>query len=219
MWLVDSLEALDVAVFRWINRDWSHPGLDFVMRFLSGNPFFVPTLIGVAVLLVSRGGARGRVFVITLALAAAIANGLVADPLKRTVRRQRPFAVLSDAILRVGRGNPLGSMPSAHAMNCTLMATLAGWYYRRSLWIGVPVAAGVALSRVYNGVHFPTDILAGAALGAGSGGLVLAVAERAWVRFGPRCLPGIAARLPSVLRPEWRVSDPGPSADPGERVE
>ena len=40
-------------------------------------------------------------------------------------------------------------------------------YYRRSLWITLPIACAVSYSRIYNGVHFPSDVLVGAVLGAG----------------------------------------------------
>jgi undecaprenyl-diphosphatase len=212
---VSLVEAWDVELFRWINRGWSHPVMDGAMRFLSGNAFFAPSLALLALALLWRGGRRGRVFVVILAVAAGLANALVADPLKRGIRRSRPYAVLPDVVLRVGRGNPLGSMPSAHAMNCGLMATVAGWYYRRSLRFTAPVALGVAVSRVYNGAHFPSDVLTGAALGVASGLLVIEVADQAWRWAGNRWMPGRLALMPSLKHPD-RVLAVADSAGSGE---
>ncbi len=212
---VSVIESWDLAVFRWINRDWAGPAVDPWMHFLSGNRYFIPALAALGVGLLWRGGRRGRVFVVTLALVAAFANGLVADPMKRIIRRPRPYAVVSDVVLRVGKGNPLGSMPSAHAMNCALMAAVAGWYYRRSLWLAAPVAFGVAWSRVYNGAHFPSDVLAGAGLGAGSAGLGLYVSERAWRWLGPRFAPAWVLVMPSWTRPEWDAAKPASTAAHG----
>lgn len=196
------MQAWDTALFYWINRDWASPVLDPVMAFLSGNRLFGPALVVLAIGLLWKGGRRGVVFVVLLGLGAALANELVVEPLKDGVARLRPYAAMDDVLLRVGRGNPRGSFPSAHALNCALIATLAGWYYRRSLWFGIPVAVGVALSRVYNGVHFPSDVLAGAALGVGSGFVILGGAEAAWRRWVPARFPRAARWLPSLRHPD-----------------
>lgn len=196
------IEAWDVVVFRWINGGWSHPWMDAIMRSLSGHPLFVPALVTLGLGLVWRGGRRGRVFVLMLGLSAGFANALVADPMKRGVARPRPYVVVPEARLRVGRGNPLGGMPSAHAMNCALMATVAGWYYRRSLRWTAPLAIGVAVSRVYNGAHFPTDVLAGALLGTGSGLAMLLGTQQVWAVSARRWAPACFGRMPSLLEPE-----------------
>ena len=198
---VDRLQAWDTAAFLWVNHAGSGPVLDRVMAFLSGNRLFAPALVALAIGLLWKGGRRGLVFVVLLGLAAALANEFIAEPLKHGVARTRPYAALGEAILRVGKGNPQGSFPSAHAMNSALIATIAGWYYRRSLWIGIPAAAGVALSRVYNGVHYPSDILAGALFGATFGLVFLRGADAAWRRWAPRWFPRAARWLPSLRNP------------------
>ncbi len=213
MRFVDRIQAFDVAIFRGINRGWSSAVLDPVMAFLSGNRLFAPALVLLVAGLLWKGGRRGRVFVVVVGLAAALANEFLVEPLKDTVRRPRPYTVLEDARLRVGRGNPVGSFPSAHALNTALIAAVAGWYYRRSLWIGVPIAAGVALSRVYNGVHYPSDILTGAALGAGFGLGWIRAADGLWRWLAPRVAPRWAVRLPSLRNPDQDLRTPARSGE------
>lgn len=213
---VHGLQAWDEAVFRWINQDATAPWLDPVARTLSGHPAFVPALIVVALGLLWRGGPRGWVFVVMLGMTIGLANEFLAEPLKDWVGRSRPYAALPDAVLRVGRGNPLGSMPSAHAMNMALIATLTCWYFPR-VGPGVAVLAlGVGWSRIYNGVHFPADVLAGFALGVGFAGLILRVAEAVWTRWVIPHRPSWNERLPSLLRPpgRGRAGGPGSAARP-----
>ena len=81
--------------------------------------------------------------------------------LKRVVRRKRPH----DPRIRVGVGTPSKlSFPSSHATSTTA-ALVAVSRIVRSPWplAGVPV---MMLSRMVLGVHYPTDVAAGATLGA-----------------------------------------------------
>jgi membrane-associated phospholipid phosphatase len=142
--------------------------------------------------------------VVVLGVSLLVANNLVVNPMKLGVLRPRPFAALPDAILRIGKGNPLGSMPSAHAMNMSLIATVCTWYYRRvGPWV-ILVALGVAWSRVYNGVHYPSDVLVGISAGVSVGLLTLWGAEQLWRLGVADRWPKWRERVPSLLRPPDR---------------
>ncbi len=220
---VDILWQADVALFRLINHTLSHPLLDAVMPWFSGNPLFMPALLVALGLLLWRGGARGRVCVVLLVLLLAAGNGLV-DLLKETVGRPRPFADLPEVRLLLGRGRSM-SMPSGHAFNWFLgLAVLAG-YYRRSVWFMLPLALAVGYSRVYCGVHYPSDVLVGAVLGLGLGGGGVWLADRLWRAAGRRWFPLWWRQLPSLRRPvfhadpmTWRPDAP-PVRDPAATAE
>ena len=64
------------------------------------------------------------------------------------------------------------SFPSSHATNIFAAGALLSYTYRRWTAVFLAIASGVAYSRVYIGVHYPSDILAGALLGVGYGLLV-----------------------------------------------
>ena len=70
----------------------------------------------------------------------------------------------------------------------------------------VHAAAGVLVgfSRIYNGVHYPSDVLAGALLGAGYSAAVIWGSDALWQWIGPRWFPLWWERMPSVLNPVAR---------------
>ncbi|WP_372497633.1 phosphatase PAP2 family protein [Tomitella gaofuii] len=101
---------------------------------------------------------RGRWLTVGVGAVGAHAASIA---VKRVVRRPRP----QDPMVRVGVSTPSRlSFPSSHATSSTAAALLIG---RAS---GVPVAAAVvpamALSRLLLGVHYPSDVVAGSAIGA-----------------------------------------------------
>ena len=194
------LQSLDVDLFRWITLKWSNPVLDQLMPFFSGNDYFPPVVLVLAALLIWRGGTRARVFLLMLALVLAVGDGFICNSIKHAIARQRPFLALPDVHLRVGRSGS-GSMPSSHAANWFSATMVALVYYRRSIWFMLPAAILVGLSRIYNGVHYPSDVLAGAILGAGYAVATLWLLDSAWVAVGRRWFPLWWARLPSLLNP------------------
>ena len=100
------------------------------------------------------------IVVLSIASADLVAVRLV----KPLVGRVRPCRALENVQAPAGCG-PGQSFPSAHATNAFALATSAGLLLP-SAWIWLlPIATGVAWSRISLGVHYPSDILAGAVLG------------------------------------------------------
>jgi undecaprenyl-diphosphatase len=99
-------------------------------------------------------------------MAAAGAVGvLVYKWLKSRTSRPRPYQVRS----AIRRGiDPLDdfSFPSGHTLHAVSFTILATAYFPSAAWLCVPFAALVAASRLVLGLHYPTDVLAGAAIGA-----------------------------------------------------
>ena len=94
------------------------------------------------------------------------------------------------------------SMPSSHAANWFAATMILFLYYRRSLWFMLPLALAVSFSRVYNGVHYPSDVLAGAILGAGYAAAGVIALQAAWQAFGKERFPLWYAQWPSLLNAE-----------------
>ena len=78
--------------------------------------------------------------------------------------RQRPFARLSN-VEPLLRHTPERSFPSRHVASGLAMAAISGRQHPRVGAVMAGVACALGLSRVAAGIHYPTDVLAGAALG------------------------------------------------------
>ena len=85
--------------------------------------------------------------------------------LKRVFVRERPFITYSTIDLAMV---PLDrySFPSGHTLHAVSFAWQATVHFPELGWVLVPLAALIAASRVVLGLHYPTDVLAGAAIGA-----------------------------------------------------
>ncbi len=218
-WLI----FLDHGLFHYINSTLANPLFDRLMPVLSGNgvPWLLAMLLSVPVILF-YGTTRLRICVLFIALAVAIGDPLVVGMAKKVVERPRPFVTQPDARLfgQVGKGYverlPNGSlppsanrhsMPSAHAANMFTVAVIAFFFYRRSGWFLFPLAAAVAFSRIYNGVHYPTDVLAGAILGTVYAFAFLLATQGLWDFLGQRLFPTLHTRFPDLLNPQTRKSE------------
>lgn len=231
-----ALQAIDEALFRLINQRLANPLFDVLMPFLSGNKLFVPAVVLVAGLLLWRGRAKGRMYLLVLVILMSMGDGLVCNSLKHYFQRPRPFVTLADA-RRPGvapkviaglkpatappgdvsqaprpRGSPSFSMPSAHAFNWGAATLITLLFYRRSWRFMVPLALAVAYSRVYNGVHYPGDVLAGLILGGTYGFAGVITLSALWNSAGRKLFPQWWQRLPDIVHPVVRPPVAGDAA-------
>ena len=202
------LQSLDAALFHFGNGTLSNPFFDWLMPLLSGHGVpWLPVLVAVMAGMLFFGGARSRICALLVVLVIALGDPLVINTIKHAVGRVRPGLALPDAILRVGITTS-GSMPSAHAANWFAATMVVFLFYRRSVWFMLPLAAGVAFSRVYCGVHYPGDVLAGAVLGAGYAIALVLVAQALWNVLGKRVFPAWYAHTPVLINPGSGTATP-----------
>jgi undecaprenyl-diphosphatase len=222
------LQTLDTSLFLFCNRSLVNPFFDWLMPVLSGGNGAKQGLIAVAIVagltLFWFGNRRARLCMLLMILVMATNDGLICNMIKHAVGRERPFVTLPQARLfgKIGQGyippglNQSGvdlravkgshnSMPSSHAANWFAATMVLFLFYRKSLWFMLPMALAVSFSRLYNGVHYPSDVLAGAIIGAGYAVAVAVVLESAWRCFGKKWFPQWYAKVPSLvpdLKPE-----------------
>jgi membrane-associated phospholipid phosphatase len=202
------LESIDTTLFRFINVKLSNPVFDAIMPLFADNGLFAPAIVALAVWLLFKGGARGRLLVLMLILVLAYGDSLIINPLKKAVDRPRPHTVVAEAILLVGEGRS-GSMPSSHTSTWCAAALVAFCCYRRSWRFMVPLVLLVGFSRVYVGVHYPGDVLAGAILGLGYAAAGLWALDSLWRFAGRRWFPIWWNRVPSLFSPASANARPG----------
>jgi 4-amino-4-deoxy-L-arabinose transferase-like glycosyltransferase/membrane-associated phospholipid phosphatase len=196
------LQTLDTSLFYFINQSLSNPFFDWLMPILSGGNgvmrWFVPLAIAVITAMLCFGKARLRLCALMIFLVVALGDPLVVNTIKKAVDRPRPCMTLPDVVERLGC-TQTGSMPSAHAANWFAVTMIAFLFYRRSLWFMLPMALAVSFSRVYNGVHYPSDVLAGMILGAGYAAALAIAFEAAWQKSGKKWFPLWHAQMSSLV--------------------
>jgi undecaprenyl-diphosphatase len=175
--LLDTLYQLDVAVFRWVNQGWSCPFLDRFFSFITNINHFSPLILVLFVYWLWKGGAKGRWLVLSLIVAVILSDQISSHIIKPLVERARPCNALDGVLAPAGKSSAY-SFTSTHAANVGSTMLLLSLTFRPWTRLFVLIAFLIGLSRVYLGLHYPTDVLGGYALGALLGYSVWLVVEK-----------------------------------------
>lgn len=172
------LGPLDDAVFRWINSGWRGPASDEVFRFFSlalEIPVMLGALVAVIVAHLLLGGKWRRAAVLTL-LAVSLAN-TICDAFKNGIATARPCIDMYGVNLLLDYNGEVfwldsSGTSSAHSANMAAIATVMTLETGRwgIPWIVVALLTGI--SRIYTGVHYPSQVLIGWTVGVLSGVLM-----------------------------------------------
>jgi membrane-associated phospholipid phosphatase len=170
--------AADITLFKIINAHHT-PFFDWFFSFVSylGNGWLMIPLFFIFIFWKTPKSRRMRILVVA-AVALSI-SGICNSAAKQLIDRPRPAAYFvslspntaieeghSYKVHVVGKRFVDHSLPSGHANTAFTIATLALLIFGRRFWPTFLVAIAVAYSRVYAGVHFPLDTLAGACIGS-----------------------------------------------------
>ncbi|WP_228989166.1 bifunctional phosphatase PAP2/diacylglycerol kinase family protein [Streptomyces sp. DH8] len=191
------LQSRDLAVFRSVaDRHW--PGADPLLPRLSRSAnhglLWFGTAAGIAAL---GSSARSRRAALRGVVSLAVASVAINTVGKGAVRRERPILDLVPSVRQLKRQPVTTSFPSGHAASAAAFATGVALESRGWGAVVAPVAAAVAVSRVYTGVHYPSDVLAGAALGVGAAFALRGVVPTRGQLPAPGRPPGEAPALPA----------------------
>ena len=179
--MLDFLLSIDRACFILINNYLSNPLFDFIMPLFDDTKYFIPIMLLpflFAVILDKKNRWKLAVL-IPLVIILVDQSGLF---LKKTILRPRPWAGMAPDLVshlvtaQKGRNY---SFPSNHAANMSGLAMIFSTIYRQYKYIFWSIAGIVIFSRVYIGVHYPSDVIAGWLIGTLYGLLLV----KSWTYF------------------------------------
>ena len=161
-------QNIDINILREINLNRNR-SLDGTFKAISNSA--VPISVGMPVGMLGIAILKGDSALARNAMvigASVVSSAIMTKVIKSSVNRSRPFTTYPDIEKLTGGGSP--SFPSGHTSGAFSLATSLSLEYPK-WYVIVPSyawASAVAYSRMDLGVHYPSDILMGAAIGAGS---------------------------------------------------
>ena len=168
---MEQLTQWDSTLFSLINGMHLPEWLEAMLIYWRNPLTWIPLYLFWVLSFGYRYGKRGLVIIMGALLAVALADVLSGQLLKNLFMRPRPCHLeIQNFLLRVPCGSGY-SMPSAHATNHFALATYFGLYYLRRAkthWPTIALlvwAAGVGFAQIFVGVHYPSDIVVGTAIG------------------------------------------------------
>jgi undecaprenyl-diphosphatase len=179
------IEQADVWLFRLLNLDLVNPAADDLMVFLTNGRLSWPIIVLAAFFIVARKGKNAFLVILLALLAVGLSDFVASGLLKPLVHRIRPCFALDHVRLLIIQPQSY-SFASSHAANSAAVASIIWIFFNRGvlvekLFTGIMIfyALAVSFSRVYVGVHYPGDVLAGIVIGIGSALLIYLLAS--WI--------------------------------------
>jgi undecaprenyl-diphosphatase len=168
------LYSIDKAVFYFFNRTLANPLTDAVMPFITTERNWTIPIAVIWLGLVIFGGKKGRTTALLVAVILLVTDQAVNAVIKPLVGRERPCFVLEHVRLLIPQPHSR-SFPSSHAANMAAMAALFAIRYPKYSFLFILAAVLIGFSRIFVGVHYPSDVAAGALLGYSFAAGILAI--------------------------------------------
>ncbi|HYB19989.1 MAG TPA: phosphatase PAP2 family protein [Thermodesulfobacteriota bacterium] len=158
------LQSADATLFQLINRGGQNLFFDWLMPFMTDLKNFTCVLLALGIWILIREKKAGFIFLVFIGLTLGITDQFSSHLLKEWIGRIRPCSVLPNVRLLTDC-NSSYSFPSSHAVNIFAAAFFLSQPFRRFTPLFYGIAAVVAYSRVYIGIHYPLDVIGGAGIG------------------------------------------------------
>lgn len=175
---MEFLQSIDTDLFLFLNGLQSD-FMDPIMYWLSHKLFWIPMYLLIAFLIIRRYRMRGVLMLVFIGLVIALCDQTASNLLKDLVQRLRPsHEPTLKGLVELSKAGPGGrfGFVSSHAANVFGLASFLYFVLDKPFkilkyWLFV-WAFLVAYSRIYNGVHYPGDVIVGGLIGFGYGFLM-----------------------------------------------
>lgn len=176
--MISFFKNLDISIFYFINNTTKNQIFDILMPFITNPKNFYLIFLILWLLMVFSSNLRYKIAGWSIIIGVSFSDILSSKILKHIFLRERPFKVLENVNQLVYSAGP--SFPSSHAVNSFTVATLITLFFKNKFYsvIAYFFAFVSAYSRVYVGVHYPSDVLFGAILGILLGWLIYKIVEK-----------------------------------------
>lgn len=171
--LLDQISIWDTTLFRAVNIEGSNQLFDWILPLWRNRNLWFPFYALLLILVAYKFKKAAIPWILFAALAPSLGDLFSSHVLKPFFDRPRPCSVILDVILRADYCPGNGSFPSSHAVNHFALAVFFWLTLRtrwpRFAWLFLIWAVIVCYAQIYVGVHYPFDVLAGAAIGGAIG--------------------------------------------------
>lgn len=165
---------VDIYLFYTINKGMQNSLFDILMPFVTNyRNWYLIILLSILIFII-KDWKEGLITILLIVIAVSISDYLNSHIVKYIFGRVRPCSELPIETIHMPVGCPPNpSFPSSHASNIFAASTVLVYKYRVLLIYMLFIATLVCLSRVYLGVHYPFDVIAGGICGMFYGSAVI----------------------------------------------
>lgn len=168
---MEYLNNIDTQFFLFLNGE-HNAFFDFVMYWLSDKLIWIPMYLAIAFIIVKQYRIKGVFILLLVGVVIALCDQTASSLIKNAVMRLRPsHEPALEGLIHLSKAGPGGmyGFVSSHAANTFGLATFLHYVLdKRFKWLKYWLflwAVLVSYSRVYNGVHYPGDVLVAACIG------------------------------------------------------